>query len=105
MAITRLKTSRFDSAEYLKDKKDIAAYLDAALADGNFGVICRALDVIVRARGMSQIARDSGIARKRLYKAIAEDDNTQFETVLKVMHVLRLRLRTSLPPRGRFKAS
>lgn len=94
MAKTKLKTTRYDSAEYLKSEKDIAAYLDAALEDGDPGVIRHALNVIARARGMTQIARDSGVTRESLYRALAENGNPEFTTVLKVVHALGLRLRT-----------
>ena len=94
MAKTKLKTTRYDSAEYLKTEKDIAAYLDAALEDGDPGLIRSALNVIARARGMTQIARDSGVTRESLYRALAVNGNPEFTTVLKVVHALGLRLRT-----------
>ena len=94
MAKTKLKTTRYGSAKYLKSKKDIAAYLDAALEDGDPRLIRHALNVIARARGMTQIARDSGVTRESLYRALAENGNPEFTTVLKVVHALGLRLRT-----------
>ena len=94
MAKTKLKTTRYDSAEYLKSEKDIAAYLDAALEVGDPALIRHALNVIARARGMTQIARDSGVTRESLYRALAENGNPEFTTVLKVVHALGLRLRT-----------
>lgn len=93
MAKTKLKTTRYDSAEYLRNEKDIAAYLDAVLEDGDPALIRHALNVIARARGMTQIARDSGIARESLYKALSESGNPEFATVLKVVRALGLRLR------------
>jgi probable addiction module antidote protein len=92
MAKARLKTTRYDTAEYLRDEKDIAAYLDAALEDGDPALVRHALNVIARARGMTQIARDSGIARESLYKALSESGNPEFTTVLKVVRALGLRL-------------
>ena len=92
MAKTKLKTTRYDSAEYLRDEKDIAAYLDAALEDGDPALVRHALNVIARARGMTQIARDSGIARESLYKALSESGNPEFATVLKVVRAMGLRL-------------
>ena len=92
MTKSKLKTTRYDSAEYLRGEKDIAAYLDAALEDGDPAVIRHALNVIARARGMTEIARDSGIARESLYRALSENGNPEFATVLKVVRALGLRL-------------
>jgi probable addiction module antidote protein len=94
MAKTKLKITPYDSAEYLKNKKDVAAYLDAALEDGDPALIRHALNVIARARGMTQIARDSGVTRESLYRALGENGNPEFTTVLKVVHALGMRLRT-----------
>ena len=94
MEKARLKTTRYDSADYLRNKKDIAAYLDAALEDGDPGLIRHALNVIVRARGIAQIARDSGIVRETLSQVFAETGKPKFTTVLKVVHALGLRLCT-----------
>ena len=78
----------------MKNKKDVAAYLDAALEDGDPALIRHALNVIARARGLTQIARDSGVTRESLYRALGEDGNPEFTTVLKVVHALGMRLRT-----------
>ena len=94
MAKTKLKTTPYDSAAYLKSERDIAAYLDAALEDGEPALIRHALNVIARERGMTQIARDSGVTRESLYRALGENGNPEFTTVLKVVHALGLRLRT-----------
>jgi probable addiction module antidote protein len=94
MTKAKLKTTPYDSAAYLKSEKDIAAYLDAALEDGDPALIRHALNVIARARGMTQIARDSGVTRESLYRALGENGNPEFTTVLKVVHALGLRLRT-----------
>ena len=94
MAKANLKTTRYDSAEYLKSEKDIAAYLDAALEDGDPALIPHPLNTIARARAMTQIARNSRVTRESLYRALAEDGNPEFTTVLKVVHALGLRLRT-----------
>ena len=96
MAKSKLKTTRYDTAEYLQDEKDVVAYLDAALEDGDPALIRHALSAIARARGMSQIARDSGIARESLYKALSESGNPEFTTVLKVVRALGLRLHARL---------
>lgn len=92
MATKKLKTTPYDSADYLRTEKDIAAYLDAALEDGDPALVRHALNVIARARGMTQIARDSGIARESLYKALSKNGNPEFITVMKVVRALGLRL-------------
>jgi len=94
MAKAKLKITPYDSEEYLKNKKDVAAYLDAALEDGDPALIRHALNVIARARGMTQIARDSGVTSESLYRALGENGNPEFTTVLKVVHALGMRLRT-----------
>ena len=94
MAKAKLKITPYDSAEYLKNKKDVAAYLDAALEDGDPALIRHALNVIARARGMTQIGRDSGVTCESLYRALGENGNPEFTTVLKVVDALGLRLRT-----------
>lgn len=92
MAKTKLTT--FDSAEYLKTSEDMAAYLDACLeeAGDNTAYITHALGVIARARGISQLSRDTGISREGLYKALSADGNPEFSTVYKVIRALGLQL-------------
>ncbi|MFO0109945.1 MAG: addiction module antidote protein [Alphaproteobacteria bacterium] len=86
---------RYDSAEYLKTEEDMAAYLDACFAEGGDdpAFIARALGTIARARGMTQLARDTGISREGLYKALSGEGNPEFATILKVMHALGIQLR------------
>ena len=96
MAKSKLKTTRYDTADHLRDGKDVIAYLDAALEDGDPALIRHALSTIARARGMTQIARDSGIAPESLYKALSEGGNPAFTTVLKVVRALGLRLHARL---------
>ena len=90
--MAKTRTKRYDSAEYLKTSEDIAAYLEAALEDGDPRLIVRALGNIVRARGMSQIAREAGLGRESLYKALSPDGNPEFATVLKVVRALGIKL-------------
>lgn len=87
-----VKFSHYDAADYLKTEEQIAAYLDAALEDGDPAVITRALGAIARARNMSQIARDTGISREGLYKALSGEGNPSFATVMKVAQALGVRL-------------
>ena len=88
------KFTRYDSAEQLKTDEDMAAYLDACLqeAGDDPAYIAHALGVIARARGMTQLARDTGLARENLYKALSADGNPEFGTILKVVKALGLKL-------------
>ncbi|MCB0159822.1 MAG: putative addiction module antidote protein [Caldilineaceae bacterium] len=85
-------TQPWDVVNYLETQEDMAAYLDAALEDGDMGVILAALGDIARAKGMSQIATDAGLGRESLYKALTTTGNPEFATVLKVMRALGLQL-------------
>ncbi|MDR0836681.1 MAG: putative addiction module antidote protein [Propionibacteriaceae bacterium] len=82
----------WDSAELLRDEEDAAAYLNAALEDGDAELLVVALGNIARARGMTQVARDSGITRDGLYKALSPAGNPAFTTVVRVMNSLGLAL-------------
>lgn len=90
-----VKLSRWDSAEYLKTDEDIEAYLEAVLEEGGDdpAYIIHALGIIARAKNMSQLARDAGISREGLYKALAEDGNPTFATVAKIAKALGLRIK------------
>ena len=90
--IRKVKTRRWDAAEHLKSEADMAAYLEAALEDGDPAVIAAALGDIARAKGMSEIARETGLGRESLYKALSPEGNPEFSTVLKVVRALGLRL-------------
>ena len=85
-------TRPFDMAEQLRDEQDIAACLTLVLEEGDPGELAHALGVIARARGMTQIAAEAGMGREALYKALRADASPRFETILKVMHALGLRL-------------
>ncbi|MES2562058.1 MAG: addiction module antidote protein [Pseudomonadota bacterium] len=90
----KTKTVSYDVAEQLRTPEEMAAYLDAWLSDAPDDVagIARALGDIARARGMAQVARDSGLSRESLYKALSENGNPSFSTVLKVAKALGVRL-------------
>ena len=90
--MAKTKTRPYDAAEYLETPEDMAAYLEAALEDGDPSVVTHALGTIARARGMSQIARDTGLGRESLYKALSPGGNPEFVTVLKVVRALGLKL-------------
>ena len=93
MAKTRTKT--WDAAEHLKTDEDMAAYLEAALEESDPALIAAALGDIARAKGMADIARETGLGRESLYKALSRDGNPEFSTVLKVVKALGLRLHAS----------
>jgi probable addiction module antidote protein len=88
----KTKTRPWDAAEHLTSEDDMAAYLEAALEDGDPAVVTAALGDIARAKGMSEIARKTGLGRESLYKALSPDGNPEFATVLKVVHSLGLKL-------------
>jgi probable addiction module antidote protein len=92
--VTRTKTVAYDVAEQLRTPEEMAAYLDAWLAEApdDSAGIARALGQIARTKGMSQVARDAGLSRESLYKALSEDGNPSFATVLKVARALGVRL-------------
>ena len=87
-----LKTRRWDAADFLKTKEDIAAYLDAAIEDGDPELLKAALGDIARAKGMTELARAAGLGRTNLYKALSKGGNPEFATVAKVLRALGLRL-------------
>ena len=88
------KFTRYDTADYLKADEEMVAYLDACIEDdpGDGSLIRVALGTIARARGMSQLARDTGISREGLYQALSAEGNPEFSTVMKVIRALKLRL-------------
>lgn len=88
----KLKTRAWDAAEHLETEDDMAAYLEAALSEGDPALISAALGDIARAKGMTQIARDTGLGRESLYKALSPDGNPEFATILKVIAALGLKL-------------
>jgi len=92
MAMTKTTTRPWDPVEHLGAEEAQAAYLDAAMEDGDPAVITAALGDIARARGMTDMAKATGLSRESLYKALSQDGNPEFATVLKVMKALGLRL-------------
>jgi probable addiction module antidote protein len=87
-----LKTTPWDASDYLIDQESIAAYLDAALEDGDPEFIKAALGDVARAKGMTEIAEATGLSRTSLYKALSKDGNPEFTTVVKVLRTLGLRV-------------
>ena len=95
-----VKTSRFDSAAYLDSDEAIGAYLEEALETDDPAFITQALGTVARARGMSQIAKETGLSRESLYKALSAEGNPEFSTVIRVMQALGLRFSvTAAEPR------
>lgn len=94
-----IKTTRFDAAEYLDSPEAIAAYLNDAIAQGNAEELVAALGTVARAKGMSQIARDAGLGRESLYKALGGSASPGFATVNKVIASLGLKI--AVAPAGR----
>jgi probable addiction module antidote protein len=94
--MTNIQTHPWDAADYLETKEDMAAYLEAALEKGEPSLIVAALGDIARSKGMTQIARETGLGRESLYKALSADGNPEFVTVLKVVKALGLRLHATI---------
>ncbi len=92
--MTNAKFSRYDSADYIETEEDIAAYLDAVMEEGGEDptYVTRALGVVARARNISKLARDTGMSREGIYKALSEDGNPSFATVAKIAGALGLRI-------------
>jgi probable addiction module antidote protein len=87
-------TTRYDVAEHLRTPREMAAYLEACMeeANGDAAFIAKALGDIARAKGMSCVARDAGLSRESLYKALSGDRSPSFDTILKVVEALGLSL-------------
>ena len=90
----KLTTRPYDAATYLRTEQECALYLQAAIdeSDGDPALVVGALGDIARARGMSQLARDTGLGRESLYKALSGEGNPSFATILKVINALGLKL-------------
>ena len=90
-------STKFDVSEHLRSPEEMAAYLEACLeeANGDAAFIAKAIGDIARAKGMSQVARDAGLSRESLYKALSGERSPGFDTILKVIHALGLKLHAS----------
>lgn len=90
----KVRTTRYDVAQHLRTPEEMAAYLEACFeeADGDAAFIAKALGDIARAKGMTQVAQDAGLSRESLYKALSGERSPGFDTVLKVVRALGLRL-------------
>jgi probable addiction module antidote protein len=99
-------TTRYDVAEHLRSPEEMAAYLEACLeeADGDAAFIAKALGNIARAKGMAQVAKEAGLSRESLYKALSGERSPDFDTILKVVRALGLKLHAAVT-RGRLPSS
>ena len=86
------KTRPFDAAEYLDSPEAIAAYLSEAFETNDPGFITEAIGTVARARGMSALAKDTGLSRENLYKALSSEGHPEFSTVMKVLGLLGVEL-------------
>lgn len=87
-----VRTKRFDPADYLTTDEALAEYVSAALETGDPAFIADSLGIVARAKGMAKVARQAGLGRESLYKALSPGGNPEFATVLKVVEALGLRL-------------
>ena len=92
--MSKTKTTRYDVSEHLRTPEEMAAYLEACLeeSNGDASFVAKALGDIARAKGMSQVARDAGLSRESLYKALSGERTPGFDTILKVVQALGIEL-------------
>jgi probable addiction module antidote protein len=90
--MAKTRTRPWDAAAHLASRDDMAAYLEAALDEADVALIAAALGDIARAAGMTEIARQTGLGRESLYKALSPEGNPEFATVLRVLSALGLKL-------------
>ena len=97
-----VKLSRYDVSDHLRSQEEMAAYLDAWLDEfpDDVSGIARAVGDIARAKGMTQVAKDAGLSRESLYRALSEEGNPSFSTILKVLKAVGLRLTVSAATSG-----
>ena len=87
-----VKVARFDAADYLDSEEAIAAYLNAALEEGDADLLMAAIADVAKARGIAKVASDAGVGRESLYKTLAPGSKPKLETVFKLMHALGVKL-------------
>lgn len=93
-------TRPYDSANYLTDDESIIAYIEEVIESGDPTLVSHALGVVARAKGMTQVARDAGVSREHLYRALSSEGNPEFATVFKVVRALGLTISVAptVPP-------
>lgn len=99
----KAKTARFDAADYLDSEERQIAYITAALETGDADFARDALGIVARARGMGEIAKEAGLNRESLYKALGETGNPEFSTIMRVLRAMGLTL--SARPTSTMRAS
>ena len=97
--MNKTRTRPWDPAKHLKTEADMAAYLEAALEDGDAALVAEVLGDIARAKGMTGISRRAGLGRESLYKALSKEGNPGLATVLKVVRASGLRLHAAVRQR------
>jgi probable addiction module antidote protein len=90
--MVKVKTTVFDAAKYLKTPEAISIYLEDIFETENPELIAHALGTVTRAKGMTEVARKTGLSRESLYKALSKEGNPEFATILKVMRALDLKI-------------
>jgi probable addiction module antidote protein len=90
--MSKIKIRPFDVSNYLNNEADIAAYLQAAIEDGDPALLAAALGDIAKARGMTQLARDTGLSRESLYKSLSGERAPNSDTLFKVIHAMGFKL-------------
>ena len=91
-SLKALGVKAFDAVDYLSDDEAVAEYLTAALEDPNPDMFLAAIKNVARVRGMAQLAKDTGLGRESLYKALAPGAKPRYDTILKVTRALGIRL-------------
>jgi probable addiction module antidote protein len=88
-----MKTAKWNPAEFIDTKEDVIAHLEVAFEEGDMEFLLKTMGYIARSEGMAQIARELGVTREGLYKSLSPSGNPSFETVLKLLGILGLRLK------------
>jgi probable addiction module antidote protein len=94
--VSKLEVTNFDIAQYLDNKEVIAEYLSAILADGDMDELLEALGHIAKAKGMSQIASETGLGRESLYKTFHKGTKPKFDTIMKIMQSFGVKMKVSV---------
>lgn len=94
--MSKLEITQFDIAQYLDDKEVIAEYLSQILDDGDLDELLEALGNIAKAKGMSQIAKETGLGRESLYKTFHKGSKPKFDTIMKVMNSFGVKMRVTV---------
>lgn len=90
--MSNIKISRFDVSEHLDSEEMIAAYLNAAIAEGDPDLLTAAISDIAKARGIAKVAETAGLGRESIYKTLSPGSKPRYETIVKLLHALGLRL-------------